>query len=338
MGSDVRKGLLYPGQIRTKRFPVVGERTSAVPEAWTLEVSGLVAHSLKISLPDFMATAQETLKADIHCVTSWSQLDVEWVGVPLSAVLEPAGVQPEARFVRFVAYSERGHDTSLPIELALEDCWLVHSFNGEALSNAHGGPVRTVVPSRYFYKSLKWVHKIELLVEDQLGFWERGSDYHNNANPVSGLERFTTGSLRPLQLERFLKADGYAKYRKKVLLGLDLRTWTPSSKNLRGLALKNCDLRGVDLSGSDLRECNLSLSDLRGVNLKGADLRGSDLEGADFRGADMTAADLSFSALSATRFTDGINGAKVSQMKWADTFGVMESQEVFLRLHASGAD
>jgi DMSO/TMAO reductase YedYZ molybdopterin-dependent catalytic subunit len=334
---DVRTGDLYPGQIETSRFPVVGERSSVVPDDWELVVSGLVDTPATFDLISFLALAQHSMRADIHCVTSWSQFDVEWTGVPLSALLEVAGVQASARFVRFAAYSTRNHDTSLPLDLALEDCWLVHSLNGVPLSDTHGGPVRTVVPSRYFYKSLKWVRRIELVAEDQLGFWERTSDYHNGADPVSGYERFTTGSLRPAQLERFLAAENYAKYRKKVLLGLDLRSWDPKSKALRGLVLKNCDLRGVDLSKSDLRESNLSLSDLRGADLSSADVRGSDLEGADFTGADLSNADLSFSALSATRFSDGTSEAVVAGMKWEDVFGLVESQEEFLEHHASGA-
>ena len=46
----------------------------------------------------------------------------------------------------------------------------------------HGGPVRVVVPKLYFWKSAKWVKRLEFLAEDRPGFWEvRG--YHNEADP-----------------------------------------------------------------------------------------------------------------------------------------------------------
>jgi DMSO/TMAO reductase YedYZ molybdopterin-dependent catalytic subunit len=39
-----------------------------------------------------------------------------------------------------------------------------------------------VVPSRYFWKSAKWVRGIELMAEDRPGFWEQAG-YHNEADP-----------------------------------------------------------------------------------------------------------------------------------------------------------
>ena len=45
----------------------------------------------------------------------------------------------------------------------------------------HGWPLRLVVPSRYFWKSAKWLRGIELLSADQPGFWERYG-YHNDAD------------------------------------------------------------------------------------------------------------------------------------------------------------
>ena len=42
--------------------------------------------------------------------------------------------------------------------------------------------MRVVVPRLYFWKSAKWVTRIELRAEDQPGFWEvRG--YHNHGDP-----------------------------------------------------------------------------------------------------------------------------------------------------------
>ncbi len=186
--------------------------------------------------------------------------------------------------------------------------------------------MRVVTPGKYFYKSLKWVRRIEVLSEDRLGWWETNSSYHNNADPWAGDQRFTSGSIRLQQLESFLEAGRYDKYRGKILLGLDLRAWRPSNSDLRRLYLKNCDLRGVDLAGVDLRDSNLSLSNLAGADLKSADLSGSDLEGANFSGADLSGADLSGSALSATRF----DGARVEGAMFSDSWGLVEALEAYL--------
>ena len=283
-----------------------------------------------IGLADLLGRGRAEITFDIHCVTSWTRFDSSFTGMPLAELLGETGVTGSARFVSFEAYSDRGHHTSLPLEVALADTWVVHSFRDEPLTVEHGGPVRTVTPGRYFYKSLKWLRRIVVLEEDRPGWWESHSSYHNNGEPWSGTERFTTGSLRPGQLERFLQADGYDKYRGRVMLGLDLRGWHPRGHDLHGLQLKNCDLRSVDLDGVDLRHSNLSLSDLRGARLRGADLSGSDLEGANLAGADLTGADLSNTALSATRFSEDGLSATLDGARFDGSWGLTESQEAYL--------
>ncbi|MEM9553802.1 MAG: molybdopterin-dependent oxidoreductase [Acidobacteriota bacterium] len=333
---------LPPGQVLTRKFPVVGEKAPP-PEAldldrWMLEVDGLVAAPRSYSYAALRALPQSRRRVDIHCVTGWSRLGSEIEGLPLAELLAPARPSAQARFVRFVAYSERAHDTSLPLDLALADTWLVHSVDGAPLSPEHGWPLRTVTPSRYFYKSLKWLRRIELLAEDRLGFWERDSAYHNVGDPWPGDQRFTTGSLEPAKLERFKSAESFDRWRRgrTVLLGLDLRGWSPHDRDLRGLQLKNCRLDGADLAGVDLRGANLSLSSLRGADLRGADCRGADLEGADFSGADLRDVDLRDTALSATRFVDeGAEGeavgARVEGLRFDGAHGLLESQEDYLR-------
>ena len=295
-----------------------------------MELVGLVRHPITLDLDTFLSRADQELTFDIHCVTSWTRFGSTFTGLPLSVLLAEAEPLAGSAFVSFEAYSERGHHTSLPLDVARDDCWLVHSFEGEPLEIGHGGPVRVVTPSRYFYKSLKWVRRVVVLEEDRLGWWEEGSYYHNNADPWPGDERFTSGSIRPEQLERFIAASGYDKYRGRVMMGLDLRNWKPANLDLRRMYLKNCDLRGLYLAGADLRESNLSLSDLRGAVLLGADLSGSDLEGVNFSGADLTGADLSDTALSATRFVDDTAGALLDGSVFEGSYGLVEEQEEFV--------
>jgi len=315
---------LPPGQIETKRFPVVGERRPAAEiEDWRVTIEGLVHSPRSLSLAEYLVLGHRELVFDIHCVTSWTRFASSFTGVPLAEVVTPL---PEARFVSFNAYSERGHHTSLPVEYAMEHSWLVHEFEGDPLTVEHGGPVRVVTPGKYFYKSVKWLMSVVFLAQDRPGWWEVNSSYHNNADPLTGDERFTTGSLRPEQLKRFEEAASYDKYRGRVMIGLDLSGWTPMSKDLRRLYLKNCDLSGADLAGADLRDSNLSLSDLTGSRLKGADLSGADLEGADFSGADLRNADLSGTALSATRF----DRAGVSGTRFDGAWGLLEDQTSYL--------
>ncbi len=333
---DLATGAVPPGQRATRRFPVTGESAPAdgVPtaSAWSLTVEGLVATPGRWTLPQLQQhPAARTVRVDLHCVTGWTRLATTIRGVPLAALLDATGgTTADARFVRFESASPRRHDTSLPLAVAVADTWVAWEVDGVPLPVANGGPLRTVTPSRYFYKSLKWVARVEVLSEDRLGYWERTSSYHNNGDPWAGDERFTTGSLRPEQVRRFLERNDYAAYRGRVLVGVDLRSWRPVTRDLQGLSLKGCDLRGVDLAEADLRGVNLSLSDLRGACLRGADLRDGDIEGADFEGADLRSADLRGCAASATNLV----GAEVAGVRWDGVSGLLEDQEAWLRDHA----
>ena len=55
-------------------------------------------------------------------------------------------------------------------------------FDGRPLEVEHGGPARLLVPHLYFWKSAKWIKRIEFSMLDKPGFWEvRG--YHNYGDP-----------------------------------------------------------------------------------------------------------------------------------------------------------
>ncbi len=333
---------LPPGQAATRKFPVVGER-EPLPAAldlaaWRLAVAGLVERPLELGWHEVEALATCERVADIHCVTGWSRRAMRFGGFPLRLLLDRARPASAARYVRFEAVSGRRHDTTLPLQLARDDTWLVSRVDGEPLTVEHGFPLRAVTPSRYFYKSLKWVGRIELLAEDRLGYWERQSSYHNRGDPWAGDQRFTSGSVDPEKLERFRAAERFDRYRgaRKTMLGLDLRGFEPASRDLRALHLKNCDLSGAELAGCDLRGANLSLSDLRRADLSAADLRGADLEGANFAGADLSGADLRGTLVNAARFFErrsdgGIVAARIEDLRWAGALGLLEDQEDFLR-------
>ena len=59
---------------------------------------------------------------------------------------------------------------------------LATGWNGEPLTASHGGPVRGMIPSLYFWKSAKWVGGIEFLPQDRPGFWEMYG-YHMHGDP-----------------------------------------------------------------------------------------------------------------------------------------------------------
>jgi DMSO/TMAO reductase YedYZ molybdopterin-dependent catalytic subunit len=82
-----------------------------------------------------------------------------------------------------IAHAEHDFTANVPISfLEDEQALLATHANGEPLAPEHGGPMRLVIPRKYFWKSAKWLRAIELSPVDRLGFWERYG-YHNDADP-----------------------------------------------------------------------------------------------------------------------------------------------------------
>jgi DMSO/TMAO reductase YedYZ molybdopterin-dependent catalytic subunit len=172
-----------PGQYLTERFPVltVGPNPKYDLKTWDFRVFGEVDDHLKLSWDELMALPQKDVTTDIHCVTRWSKLDTEWRGVPVRDLLERAGIKDGA--THLMAYSDGGYTTNMPLDVALDDdVLLAHTYGGEPLEADHGAPLRLLVPKRYFWKSAKFVRKLELMTEDRMGFWELNG-YHNDADP-----------------------------------------------------------------------------------------------------------------------------------------------------------
>jgi DMSO/TMAO reductase YedYZ molybdopterin-dependent catalytic subunit len=71
----------------------------------------------------------------------------------------------------------------MPLEDLLDGkAWIAYRYEGEDLTPEHGGPARLLVPHLYFWKSAKWVTGIDLLHEDEPGFWEQ-LGYHSYGDP-----------------------------------------------------------------------------------------------------------------------------------------------------------
>lgn len=288
---------LPPGQqwVGPDKWPFVGEREPlATAEPWRLMIHGHVGTPCEWSLEQLLAKPQRSLTMDIHCVTRWSKLGASFSGIPLTELLQSAEPLPDANFIRFVARSARSHSTSLPLnDVARLNVWLALGYEGEALPREHGGPMRILVPDRYFYKSLKWVVEIELLSDDQLGYWEQEAGYHNHADPWRE-ERFIASNLTRQQTARLIESRDF---RGQSLLGFagrgrDLRGLRAEAALLRNADFRECNLRDARFGGANLSNARFAGSDLRGASFDQADLEGADFCGADLRGADLRALSL----------------------------------------------
>ena len=126
---------------------------------WTFHIFGLVDRPWQCSYDEFLALPRVQVRADMHCVTTWSKLDNVWEGVSTREVMRHVRVLPNARFV--LVHCEHGFSTNLPLDDFLgEDCLFAWKHNGQDLEPDHGYPLRLVVPRLYAWKSAKWVRAI----------------------------------------------------------------------------------------------------------------------------------------------------------------------------------
>ena len=176
------KPRIPPGQHAVKALSDMGgvPGVGRVPE-WRLEITGAVKKPLTLAFEDVMKLPQVSQTRDVHCVTGWTLLDSKWQGVSLQAIMDHAKVAMDARFIVFEAPAD--YSSSIPIQdVKKGNVILAHGFSGRPLPKAHGAPLRSLVPDRYFYKSVKWVQRIKFTKEDEPGYYEtRG--YSNNADP-----------------------------------------------------------------------------------------------------------------------------------------------------------
>ncbi|MDQ2804888.1 MAG: sulfite oxidase-like oxidoreductase [Pseudomonadota bacterium] len=181
--SDPARDRLPPGQRLVQDWPVLdlGTQPTVTAQKFWLDVDGAVAHSLSVRIDEFMVLPQTEIVSDIHCVTQWSRYDNVWTGVAARTLLATVQPKEEARYV--VLHSYDGYTTNLRLDqFDQPGVLLAHSWQGSAIPREHGGPVRVVVPRLYFWKSAKWVRRVEISLTDRPGFWEQRG-YNNNGDP-----------------------------------------------------------------------------------------------------------------------------------------------------------
>lgn len=184
-GSLNRHGMpkLPIGQTLATSWPVLdlGVLPPLTREDWRLQVYGACANPMSIDFEELLTFEQTLDTSDFHCVTTWSLMDLEWKGVRVSDLLAFAEPHEDAKFLLCHGYD--GYTTNVTLVEALKpDVLVAYQVNGEPLPPAHGGPVRMITPQLYAWKGAKWIKALELLTQEQLGFWEERG-YSSTALP-----------------------------------------------------------------------------------------------------------------------------------------------------------
>ncbi|RCK70276.1 sulfite oxidase-like oxidoreductase [Desertihabitans brevis] len=172
---------LPPGQTLVEDWPVLsaGPTPQVSTADWTFTITTEDGAEHRWTWDDLTALGIEDVTTDIHCVTHWSKLAMPWRGVPLDAFF--ADVDTSADYA--MAHCHGGYTTNVPLEDLLDGkAWVAVEAEGEPLTPEHGGPARLLVPHLYFWKSAKWLRGLQLMPDNDPGFWEQHG-YHLRGDP-----------------------------------------------------------------------------------------------------------------------------------------------------------
>jgi DMSO/TMAO reductase YedYZ molybdopterin-dependent catalytic subunit len=151
---------------------------------WRLAVEGMVDRPGMFSLQQLKSYPSRSQITQLACEEGWSYV-AEWTGVPLSHVLEVAGIQPQARYVVYFSIDPDWWDSIDMGDALHPQTYLAYGMNGEDLSVGNGGPLRMRVPRQLGYKSVKFINR--LAVTDDLRKFGKGL---GSASPEGGYAWF----------------------------------------------------------------------------------------------------------------------------------------------------
>jgi DMSO/TMAO reductase YedYZ molybdopterin-dependent catalytic subunit len=138
---------------------------------WRLAVDGMVARPGSLSLSDLKSLPVRSQITEVACEEGWSYI-AEWIGTPLTQVLNEVGILPHARYVVFFSIDKDWWDSIDMADALHSQTLLTHGMNDGDLPVSFGGPLRMRVPRQLGYKSVKYITR--LTVTDSLKSFGKG--------------------------------------------------------------------------------------------------------------------------------------------------------------------
>ena len=217
------------------------------PTAFRLKVTGLVDRPLSLSLDAIKKMKSTELVAGFECSGNRRPFqglssNARWTGVPLRAVLDQAGVKPQAReFVFFGAdhgseevefrtqkYTvDQQFGRSLSREKALSaEPMVVYALGGEPLTKHQGAPLRLLVPGWYGVANVKWLSEIHVQEDQYLGKYQARWYRTLRGETVDGEVKWKETAVTHMQLKSFIARVTKSGNQYKVV-GVVLNDGTP---------------------------------------------------------------------------------------------------------------
>jgi DMSO/TMAO reductase YedYZ molybdopterin-dependent catalytic subunit len=147
---------------------------------WTLSVGGMVEHPTTFSLADLRSLPVKSQITEVVCEEGWSYI-AEWIGTPLTHLLNEVGVAPQARYVVYQSIEKDWWESIDMADATHPQTFLTTGMNNGELPVQFGGPLRLRVPRQLGYKSVKFI--THLTVTDSMKKFGKGL---GSASPEAG--------------------------------------------------------------------------------------------------------------------------------------------------------
>ena len=138
---------------------------------WRLSIDGMVARPASFSLDQLKSYPSQSQITMVQCEEGWSSI-AEWIGVPLTRVLDSVGVLPQARYIVYFSIDTDWWDSIDMADALHPQTFLAYGMNGGELPVGNGGPLRMRVPRQLGYKSVKYI--THLTVTDSMKRFGKG--------------------------------------------------------------------------------------------------------------------------------------------------------------------
>jgi DMSO/TMAO reductase YedYZ molybdopterin-dependent catalytic subunit len=156
----------FPAYSLTHPLPVPEDA-----DTWMLEVGGLAANPLQLTLDMIQSLPRVTYTVKHHCVEGWTAI-ATWTGAPLASVIAMAQPTAEAQYIMFDTF-DSGYSNGWDMKSAMHpQTILAYAWNDRPLTPAHGAPLRLYSPVKLGYKLTKYLSAMTFTAERPGGYWE----------------------------------------------------------------------------------------------------------------------------------------------------------------------
>ncbi len=253
------EGTITPGGLHFERHhngvPAID------PARHQLVIHGLTARALSFSMDDLMRYPMQSALIFLECGGNsnqgWNLEPIqtkvsflhglvscsEWTGVPLSILLDEAGVDSKARWLIAEGADAIAMNVSIPVDKAFDDAIVAIYQNGERLRPEHGYPLRLILPGWEGVLNVKWLRRLRAATHPVMARNE--TSRYTELLPSGKARQFTfvmdtksviTSPSYGMTLEKagFYEISGLAWSGHGRIRGVDVsadggRTWAPAA-------------------------------------------------------------------------------------------------------------